>query len=103
MLDAFAVIAVQVLLDLPRLLIAFLVDRDADLAAGAGHGLALDARGLAFDVEVADFAEVEQPLVELRPLAHAAAVHVVGEVVDVGQAMAGWMQWAPGRGSKSTS
>ena len=41
----------QVLLDLPGLLVALFVDGDADLAAGAGHGLALDAGDLAFDVE----------------------------------------------------
>ncbi len=88
-LDAFAAVLVQVLLDLPRLLVAFFVDGDADLAAGAGHGLALHAGDLAFDVEVAHLAKAEQALVELGPLAHAAAVHVVREVVDVGQAVAG--------------
>jgi hypothetical protein len=63
-LDALAVVTVQVFLDLAGLLVALFVDGDADLAAGAGHGLALDAGGLAFDVEVAHLAEVEQPLVE---------------------------------------
>src|SRR6185295_10118516 len=37
-------------------------------------------------VEVADFAEVEQALVELAPLVHVAAVHVVGQVVDLHEA-----------------
>jgi hypothetical protein len=59
-LDALAVVAVQVLLDLAGLVVAFFVDRDADLAAGAGHGLALDAGDLALDVEVAHLAEIEQ-------------------------------------------
>jgi hypothetical protein len=40
-LDALAVVEVQVLLDLALVVAAFLVDRDADLAAGAGHRLAL--------------------------------------------------------------
>ena len=105
-LDALAVVHVQVLLDLAGLLVAFFVDRDADLAAGAGHGLALDAGDLALDVEVADLAEVEQPLVEVGPLGHAAAVHVVRQVVDVGQAVAGRVQrfaHRAGSGSKSTS
>ncbi len=87
-LDALAVVHVQVLLDLAGLFLALFVDRNADLAAGAGHGLALDARDLAFDVEVADLAEVEQALVEVRPFDHPAAVHVVRQVVDVGQAVA---------------
>ena len=91
-LDALAVVHVQVLLDLPGLFVALFVDRDADLAAGAGHGLALDAGDLALDVEVAHLAEVEQALVEIGPLGHAAAVHVVRQVVDVGQAVAGRVQ-----------
>src|SRR6185503_7508608 len=40
-LDALALVAVEVLGDLPRLLVALLVDRDADLAARAGERLAL--------------------------------------------------------------
>jgi hypothetical protein len=84
-LDAFAVVGVQVLLDL-RAVVGGFVDRDADLAAGAGHRLGLEPGQLAFDVEVADLAEVEQALVELRPLVHAASVHVVGEVVDEDEA-----------------
>src|SRR5207244_967948 len=43
----------------------------------------LEAGELAFDVEIADLAEVEEALVELGPFGHAAAVHVVREVVDV--------------------
>ena len=41
---------------------------------------------LALDVEVADFAEIEQALVEARPLVHVAAMDVVREVVDERQA-----------------
>ncbi|KAF5297465.1 hypothetical protein FQA39_LY19266 [Lamprigera yunnana] len=71
-----------------RLFLAFFVDRDANLAAGAGHGLALDAGDLAFDVEILHLAEVEQALVEIGPLVHAATVYVVRQVVDIGQAKA---------------
>src|SRR5262249_48798153 len=97
-LDAFAVIAVEVFGDLPPLLVAFLVDRDADLAARAGEGLALHAGDLAFDVEVADLAEVEQPLVEVGPFLHPAAVHVVRQVVDVEQSVADWIEPGAGKG-----
>ena len=97
-LDAFALVAVQVLLDLAGLLVALFVDRDADLAAGAGHGLALDAGGLALDVEVAHLAEVEQALVEARPFLHASPVHVVRQVVDVGQAVAHGVEGGAGQG-----
>ena len=53
------------------------------------HGLVIafdfESGQLPLDVEVAHLAEVEQPLVEARPLVHATAVHVVREVVDGGQ------------------
>lgn len=106
-LDALAAVEVQVFRDL-ALVVAALVDRDADLAAGAGHGLGLEAGQLAFDVEIAHLAEVEEALVELRPLLHAAAEDVVRQVVDLGQAVAdrvgstGWPA-ASSSGTKSTS
>ena len=71
---------------------AFLIDRNADIAARRGHGLGLHARDLAFDVEIAHFAEVEQALVELRPFGHAALVHVVRQVVHQRQARAAVVQ-----------
>ena len=43
------------------------------------------ARALSLDVEVADLAEAEDPLVEPGPDVHVAAVHVVGQVVDHGE------------------
>src|SRR5437868_4322418 len=83
-LDALALIFTQELLDLALVVLA-LVQGDADLAARAGHRLGNEAGELALDVEVADFAETEELLIEFRPHDHAAAVHVVGEMVDVGQ------------------
>ena len=88
MLDALAVELHQELFDLPGALGGFLVERDADHAVRRGHGLGGQPGVLALDVEVADLAEVEQLLVEVRPVGHAAAVHVVGEVVDDLQARA---------------
>ena len=84
MLDALATIVVQELLDL-RFVVLALVERDADLAVRAGHGLGEQARGLALDVEIADLAEVEHALVEIGPGLHVAAMDVVGQMVDVGQ------------------
>src|SRR6185369_6460327 len=81
-LDALTFIFAQELLDLALVVLA-LIERDPDLAAGAGHCLGEKTRLLALDVEVADLAEIEELLVEVRPDAHPAAVHVVGEVVDV--------------------
>src|SRR6266403_267592 len=84
-LNALAVILLEIFLDL-RAVVRRFVDRDADLAARAGHRLGLEARELALDVEVADLAETEQPLVELGPFLHAAPMNVVREVIDVAQA-----------------
>src|SRR5690349_13840944 len=84
-LDALAVIGRQIFLNL-RLVVGALVDRDADLAARAGHRLGLQPGQLALDIEVADLAEIEEALVEIRPLGHAAAMDVVRQVIDVGEA-----------------
>ena len=86
-LDAFAMVLVQVFGDL-RLVVRRFIDGDADLAARRSHGLRFEARQLAFDVEIAHFAEVEQAFIEARPFLHAATVHIVRQVVDVGQAVA---------------
>src|SRR6185503_16124308 len=81
-LDALAAVFAQVFLDL-RLVVLRFVDGNTDLAAGTGERTRNEAGLLAFDVEVADFAEIEQPFVELAPLVHVAAVHVVREVIDL--------------------
>ena len=86
-LDALAAVKLQVFGNL-ALVVAALVDRDSDLAAGAGHSLALQACQLALDVEIAHLAKIEEALVELRPFLHPPAEDVMGQVVDVGQAMA---------------
>jgi hypothetical protein len=58
------------------------VVRDASSLSGGGHRLGGEAGVFTLDVEVAELPEVEDLLVEPGPVAHAAAVHVVGEVVD---------------------
>ena len=90
-LDPLALVSVQVFLNLPCRLVAFFVDGDANLAARAGHGFRFNARHLALDVKVPHFAEVKQTLVKPSPFLHAATVHVVGEVVNVGQAKTRWV------------
>src|SRR3546814_3378972 len=84
-LDALALVRVEILLDL-ALLVGGFVDRDAALAARAGHRLGLQPGQLALDVDVADLLEVEELLVESGPGVHAPAVDDVGQVVDVGVA-----------------
>ena len=63
MLDAFAMVFADEFLDL-RGIVGRLVDRDADLPARCGHGAGEQAGELAFDVEVANLAEVGDALVE---------------------------------------
>src|SRR5215217_135894 len=67
-LDALALILAQELLDLALVVLA-LVERDANLAVGRGHGLGEEAGDLPLDVEVADLAEIEEPFVEFGPMA----------------------------------
>jgi hypothetical protein len=56
-----------------------------------------------FDVEVANLAEVEDALVERRPVRHAAAVYVVRQVVDQLESVPfGWRS-TPWANSKSMS
>ncbi|MCY1451932.1 hypothetical protein D9M71_688220 [compost metagenome] len=86
MLDAFAVELHQELFDLASTLRRLLVEWDADHAVRCSHGLGRQASVFALDIEVADFTEVEQFLVEAGPVSHAPAVNVVGEVVDDFQA-----------------
>ena len=82
MLDALALVFLQVADDLPGFAPVF-VDRDADAAAGRGQGAGKQAGILALDIEEADFAEIEQAAVEFEPLVHVAPEHVVGQVIEV--------------------
>src|SRR5262249_42224161 len=63
-LNALAVILVQVFLDL-ALVVRRFVDRNADLAIRTGQRLGEQTGELAFDVEVADLPEIEQALIEV--------------------------------------
>src|SRR3546814_1167107 len=83
-LDALTVVFADEFLDL-RLVVGRLVDRDADLAAGRGHGAGEQTGQLAFDVEVANLAEVGDALVENGPYIHLPALDVVGQVIDAHQ------------------
>src|SRR5580704_14222880 len=82
-LNAFAAIGMQIFGDL-RFVVGGFVDGNADFAAGACHGFGLEAGHLAFDVEIADFAEIEEPFIVTRPLIHVAAKHIVRDVIDFG-------------------
>jgi hypothetical protein len=85
MLDALATVLLEILGDLAAV-VGGLVQRDADPAVRAGHGLGMQAGQPALDVEMADLAEAEQPLVEAGPMLQPALVDIVGEVVDAGEA-----------------
>ena len=87
MLDAFAMIKIEVFRDL-GFVVGGLVDRDTDLAARGSHGLRFQPGQPAFDIEVTHLAEIEQVFVELGPFLHAPTMHVVGQVIDIGQAVA---------------
>ncbi len=84
MLDALAAIHLEIFLDLAGIAGVF-VDRNADLAVGTGQRPREQAGRAALDVEKADLAEIEQSFVEAGPDIHAAAMDVVGEVIDIMQ------------------
>ena len=86
MLDAFAIELHQKLFNLPTALLGFVIQRNADFAVGRAHGARVQAGEGSLDVEVADFAEVEDPLVVVRPLRHVPAEQVVRQVVEIGEA-----------------
>ena len=85
MLDALAAIGVEIFLDLAGLA-CVLVDRNPNFSVRAGQRAREQARGAAFDVEEADLAEIEQLCVKASPDVHAAAMDVMGEVIEIEQA-----------------
>src|ERR1700676_3216113 len=86
-LDALAAIDVEIFLDLAGIA-GVLVDRNPYLAVGAGQRAGEQAGGATLDVKEADLAEVEQFFVKAGPDIHAAAMDVVGEMVEIEQARA---------------
>ena len=87
-LNAFAIELHQKLFDLPCTFGRFFVQGDTDHAVRGRHGFGGQAGVFALDVEVANFTEVEQLFVEISPVRHAAAIHVMGQMVDDFQASA---------------
>src|SRR5262245_3746623 len=81
-LNALALVALEVLLDLAAIVGAF-IDGDANLAARACHGARMKAGMLARNIEEADLAEVEELLVPIGPPIHPTPEYVVGEMIDV--------------------
>src|SRR6202022_357336 len=83
-LDALAAIYVEIFLDLAGLA-GVLVDRNPDLAVGAGQRPREQAGSAALDIEKTNLPEVEQSFVEAGPDIHAAAMDIVGEVIEIEQ------------------
>src|SRR5690625_3599348 len=81
MLNAFPVEFQQELLNLSATT-RLLVERDADHAIRGRHGPGSKPGIFALDIEIPDFAKVENALIKECPVIHAPAVDVVGEVID---------------------
>jgi len=84
MLDALALVGLQVLLDL-ALVVLRLIDGMRMRPQGLVSAPREESGLLALDIEVADLAKIEQALVEARPIVHAPAHHVVRQMVDAGK------------------
>src|SRR4051794_12087163 len=94
MLDALAAVGAEIFLDLAGIA-GILVDRNPDFAVRAGQRAREQPGGAAFDVEEANLTEVEQFFVKPGPDVHAAAMDVVGEMVEIKQPRA-HRPWIPG-------
>ena len=97
MLDALTLIVPEEFFDLAVIVLA-LIQRNSNLAAGAGHGLGDQASLGSLDVKIADLAEIEDLFVEIRPGRHLAAKHIVRQVIEIGQAarIGGHLRCRPG-------
>ena len=82
MLNTLAIIGAQIFLDLAAAGFAFLVQRNADLAVRRGHRPAGQPGIFALDVEIADFAEVEDALVKARPMRHPPRIDIMRQMID---------------------
>jgi len=81
-LDALAFVVPQIFFDLGMFVGRF-VDRDANAPTRARQRPREQAGVLAFDVEETDLPEVEQLGVEREPRVHVAALHVVGQMIEI--------------------
>ena len=84
MLNAFALVLHQILVDL-ALLVRGLVERNTHNTIRRSHGLRDQSCLGTLDIKVTNFAEVEQPLVEVGEPFHVAEVQIVRQVIDEGQ------------------
>ncbi len=82
MLDPLAVVFLEIGHDLP-LLVAILVDRDTDAAAGRCQRARGKAGKLAFNVKKPDLAKIEQIAVELEPDVHVPLKDIMRQVIEI--------------------
>jgi hypothetical protein len=80
-LDPLAFVRFEVLRDLGSIVGGF-INWNANLSARTCHRAATQSSLLSLDIEKANFAKIEDALVELRLVTHAPLVNVVGEMVD---------------------
>src|SRR5580692_6628750 len=88
MLNAFALILVQIFLDLTFAVGGF-IQGNPDLSARTGQRAGIKTSHFSGDVEIADLTEVEEILIKLVPAVHGAAKHIVGQVIDIVDAATG--------------
>src|SRR6202011_4865337 len=89
MLNALALILVQIFLDLTFVVGGF-IQGNPDLPARTGQRAGIKTSHLSGDVEIADLTEVKEISIKLVPTVHGAAKHIVGQVIDIVDAATRW-------------
>ena len=91
MLNAFAIEFAQEFFDLAAAAFAFFVQRNADLTIRGRQRLRGQPRIFALDIEVADFLKVKELLINISPICHPPAIHIVRQMIDNLEAAALWV------------
>src|SRR3546814_182893 len=81
MLNALAMIIADEFPDLAMFVLTF-VEGDADLVVRGCHGATEETGRLSFYVEITNLAEIEDPLIIIRPIVHPSAFQIMRQMVE---------------------
>ena len=82
MLNTFTVKFIEEFGNLTISFIRIFIERNTDFAIGRRECLGRQASIFTFNIEVANFLEVENLFIEISPILHTAFIHIMGQMVD---------------------
>ena len=91
MLYTFAVKFPQKFFNLAAPAFTFFIERDTDFTIWRGERFRGQTRIFALDIEIADFLEIKELLIKFRPIGHAPAVNIMGQVIDDLKTASDWV------------